>query len=106
MEEEDRENDDDEWYGCVELKEGRCKWKSKRSDQSEEGSRFKSPLAIPRGMEPLMPRLHNTSVVATAITAPTIRFPATKPRIIWFRFVMNRVAFILESKKPSIRIAI
>jgi hypothetical protein len=53
MEEEDRENDDDEWYGCVELK-----------------------------------------------------VPATKPRIIWFRFVMNRAAFILESKKPSIRIAI
>ena len=36
MEEEDRENDDDVWYGCVELKEGRCKRKSKRSDQSEE----------------------------------------------------------------------
>jgi len=64
MEEEDRENDDDEWYECVELKEGRCKRKNKRSDQPEEGSRFKSPLAIPRGMAPFMPRLPNTSVVA------------------------------------------
>ena len=43
MEEEDRENDDDEWYGCVELKEGRCKWKSKRSDQSEEGQQIQEP---------------------------------------------------------------
>src|ERR1035441_10877622 len=30
MQEEDREKDDDEWDECVELKEGRCKWKRDR----------------------------------------------------------------------------
>src|ERR1035438_3225465 len=47
MEEEDRENDDDEWYECVELKEGRCKRKSKRSDQSEEGQQIQEPAGDP-----------------------------------------------------------
>jgi len=42
-EEEDRENDDDEWYECVELKERRCKRKSKRSDQPEEGQQIQEP---------------------------------------------------------------
>ena len=36
MQEDDRENDDNEWSGCIELKEGSCKRKSERSDQSEE----------------------------------------------------------------------
>jgi hypothetical protein len=40
MQEEDRENDDDEWARCVELKEGRCKRKGKCSDQSEKGQQI------------------------------------------------------------------
>src|ERR1022692_921359 len=43
MQEEDRENDDDEWSWCVELKEGRCKRKCKRSDQSEEWQEIQEP---------------------------------------------------------------
>src|ERR1700680_5040645 len=43
MQEEDRENDDDEWSRCVELKEGRCKRKSKCSDQSEERQQIQEP---------------------------------------------------------------
>src|ERR1019366_6972969 len=66
----------------------------------------KSPLAIPSGMAPFMPIPNNISVVATAITEPTIRLPATKPWIIWFRFVMNRAMSILELKSAFIRMSI
>ena len=37
---------------------------------------------------------------------PTMRLPATKPRIISFRFVMKRAVSIFELKRASTRVAV
>ena len=81
-----------------------CRMAAARGSASEKisprnGSGFKRPLAIPKGIAPFIPMPNNISVVATAIMDPTMRLPATKPRIISFRFVTNRAVSIFELKR-------